>query len=75
MEFDESKVLNISSSVTMATITDLFPATRYRFRVAAMTEFGQGEEVIVLQSTAPANGGTVRSVIKCHMHCMPHIKP
>lgn len=46
-----------TGSFTTATISPLTPATRYRFRVAAETARGQGEDVINYGETDDPFGG------------------
>ena len=46
-----------TGSFTTATISPLTPATRYRFRVAAETARGQGEEAINYGETDDPFGG------------------
>ena len=55
LQFDDSGTLTVTSST--AKMTQLVPETEYRFRVSALTELGQGQEEIVVQSTSPAYGG------------------
>jgi hypothetical protein len=57
VEFVDTGVQNVSSETTTAIITGLFPDTEYRFAVSALTDVGQGEEVIMMQKTAPALDG------------------
>lgn len=58
VEFTDSGVQNVSSLVTETTISQLVPDSSYQFRVSALTEAGQGAEVIHTQATAPALDGT-----------------
>lgn len=57
MQFVDSGAENVSSSSTFVTVTQLVPDTEYRFRVSAVTEDGQGPEIIVIGTTAAAKGG------------------
>ena len=57
IDFDTSGEKNVSSSQTRTTIAGLFPDTEYSFRVAAVTQYGQGREVRVDNSTALPSGG------------------
>lgn len=57
IEYVKSDVVNVSATSTVTTISQLVPDTEYRFRVSALTENGQGPEMILVQATAPADGG------------------
>ena len=56
-EFSQSGVQNVSTLSLTTTIAGLIPDTTYHFRVSAVTEFGQGAEVVLTQPTGPASGG------------------
>ena len=57
VRFTESGVKTVPSDTTMTTIYQLLPSTEYRFKVSAVTEYGRGAEVIVVQSTTQAYDG------------------
>ena len=57
IQFEESG--EMTSPFARAVVSPLTPSTNYRFRVAAVTERGQGEEIIRNRRTesAPSGGG------------------
>lgn len=57
MQYIDLETGDVPASITRLVITQLIPATQYRFTVSALTESGPGPEVVVLQTTAPSNGG------------------
>ena len=57
MQYTDMEVQQVPASVTRVVMTQLIPATEYRFTVSALTESGPGPEVVVVQTTAPSNGG------------------
>ena len=66
IQFEESG--EVTTPFTTVTVSPLTPSTNYRFRVAAVTVRGQGEEAIQYQTTDSAPSGGVL----CISHCIHH---
>ena len=57
IQFEESG--EVTTPFTTVTVSPLTPSTNYRFRVAAVTMRGQGEEAIQYKTTDSAPSGGV----------------